>query len=1147
MISGTIAEAIIRLKLIDQTGADVALKKATESTKKLDAAAKATTKSFGRLNLEMRSIAIAMGGISAPLLLFVRSSIKEWGDFEYEMASVKAVTQASELQMKSLSKTVQHLGATTQFYSKEVATAAKQMGQMGLKAKEIAGLLPEVLSLAAIENIDPQRSAEVIVGAVKALAEPLEYAGKMADLLAFAATNSASTIDDMGMALARSGAASKAAGQSFETTLSILMTLADRNITASKAGQAYVMILNKITKGMSDLETGTTMQAKALAKLGFQKQEAEGWNVVDVLKRMRDGGLSAADAINIFGERTAKYAQTLIPAIGYTEAINKTLEENAELYKGINQKMKEIKMETLTGDTLELGSAFKNLKTVLGESVSPRLREVMDVITNVILKVSEVMEKNPELASTFMMVATAVGVLSAAMAVAAVAAVSFTIAGGPILWILGGIAVAVAGVIILWKKWTAGLDGTAKSTERVAAITEKLKSVYEGFKIILGAVTFAIKLMYNGLVEIIKYIMNEFAFGVIGHITKLMGKLGSFLGGKMKALAKELNEMNKSVDWNLEAQDPFAAFQDDGAKDAQNNVKRLQEEVDSLTETIKKNEEAINAAAKAQEELGVKMTDLREVYVKSQEGLDVIYHERYEREKQELIALYEARKTVVKEAEDTMFNFGASRAEMLFNLRSKLIDDLNKLEDKAFKKQRELEEKRLKEEEKIAKQRESATASLYDGMEEKSINWYRREITKIEKLRDSWRAANQDENDIYTRTREMMADALDKFSAKKEDEAKGEKARAKEILETWDKIYSEMGKMTEESLAVKRKLIDAEAEEMEKILEGQADAEVAIEEWKQERLRELRIEQLEEMGKWYEGFELFFEQQRDDWGSWAEEVAETITDVFDGLQDALSNFFESIMEGNLSFRDSLKEMWEDTKDLARSVIADIAAEFIKEQIKMLAKFVWRKGVEFLTEKTIEKSKAVTATTSNAAILAIGQATTSALVTGWMMVAAAAAAAWAAPMGGPPAAASAYAAVIAMLPGALATIAGAFEAAQIAGGVAGGAAVGSADEGTGLLGLSKDGLVYAHSGEIILNRSESENLRKSVRRGSREEVVGGGGGEGGGYGNLIVQVNNPMTRVNWDKSVRDELVPALNRYGKNNASLRMKVRKPKSRR
>src|SRR3989344_387067 len=212
MISGTIAEAIIRLKLIDQTGADVALKKATESTKKLDVAAKVTTKSFGRLNLEMRSVAIAMAGISAPLLLFVKNSIKEWSDYEYEMASVKAVTLASDTQFKSLGKTVKYLGATTQFFTKEVAAAAKQMGQMGLKAKEIEGLLPDVLNLAAIENIDPQKSAEVIIGAIKGIAEPLEYAGKMADLLAFAATNSASTIEDMGMALARGGAASKAAG-----------------------------------------------------------------------------------------------------------------------------------------------------------------------------------------------------------------------------------------------------------------------------------------------------------------------------------------------------------------------------------------------------------------------------------------------------------------------------------------------------------------------------------------------------------------------------------------------------------------------------------------------------------------------------------------------------------------------------------------------------------------------------------------------------------------------------------------------------------------------------------------------------------------------------------------------------------------------
>ena len=160
-----------------------------------------------------------------------------------------------------------------------------------------------------------------------------------------------------------------------------------------------------------------------------------------------------------------------------------------------------------------------------------------------------------------------------------------------------------------------------------------------------------LKVIYNAITDTVKEFVENFAFGLIKWIVWLFAKGGKIVGKYVKSVAVEMAEINKKIDWNLEAKQQTVVSVEGADK--------AKEEVDKLTATIKANEAEMLAAKAASEELGRKMAELADIYSLSQEGLDIMYHEHYERQKQELIASYESRKNTVREAEDSMFNFGA--------------------------------------------------------------------------------------------------------------------------------------------------------------------------------------------------------------------------------------------------------------------------------------------------------------------------------------------------------------------------------------------------------------------------------------------------------------------------------------------------------
>lgn len=830
MIQSVIAEALIRMRLVDEANTnkiDQAKKKiddVNKSTKNLGKSAKEAGMGFRELSFEMRSIAIVMGAISAATLGFVTASMKEFADFEYEMASVKSVTSATDAQMKSLSGTILDLGAQTQYYSTQVAQTAKAMGQMGLKAKEIAGLLPEVLSLATIENIAPAKSAEVIVGSMKALAEPLEYIGKLADTLAFASANSATTIEDLGMALARSGAASKAAGQSFTSTISVLMTLADRNIRSAKAGQAYVMMLNRLTKAMGDMKERTTAQGELMKKFNINLEGSDGKikGFIDVLLELKNKGMGSVDMLTLFGDRTTKYVETLIPAAEHMKALNMLLDENAELYKKLNEAMAKVKMDTVKGDALKLSSAFKNLQNVLSEGNAGPFRDLMQSITNIISKAQIWVRINPELASSIMIVVAGVGALTAVVGLATVAIFAFSIAGGPLILILGGIiALAIVGALA-WKKWQKASEEAGKSAKDTKSSLEELKTAFELYQGFGSLLEIALKKIVGGI-----YDLFEGLFSMIEKSTKIFSKASGFFSwwwksagegeSQLAGLAREITKINAEMDWKGDRIEKKDLIEDGAVVRVRKELKGLSElykswwkdpillktpkdDVSDIQSVLAANTAKVKKSQEAVRETESLIADLMHAYSEATKESGFMTETMFLNQKEMIKATYESAKAMFEETSPEIFK------SLPFSFEDALIM--------------------------LKKQSEKQMADLNEAM-----------FGKVDKAA---------------------------------------KVSAADIIQTYESMYDVLEFNSEKYYNRKKDLLEKQRDEEIRITK---DTSLAYEVY-YERLRQLENKRIRDKGSATEGIKLFFDEESRKSQSWASETETAMGDFKDAMKDA---------------------------------------------------------------------------------------------------------------------------------------------------------------------------------------------------------------------------------------------------------------------
>lgn len=237
-------------------------------------------------------------------------AFKTISDFEQSMASVRAVTRATNEEFAALREKAKELGANTRFTAAQAAEAMRFLGQAGLNTNEILTASADVLSLAQAGGLGLADAAEIASKALRGFSLDASQMGEVADLMAKAFTAANTNVQELGTAFRYVAPVATAFGVSMTDTTAAVAALSDAGISASMAGSSLRNIMTRLAN-----PTGQARKALEAAGLSAEKLDIKARGLIPVLEALANSSLTVEQAFTIFGQRGGPAFEVLREAI----------------------------------------------------------------------------------------------------------------------------------------------------------------------------------------------------------------------------------------------------------------------------------------------------------------------------------------------------------------------------------------------------------------------------------------------------------------------------------------------------------------------------------------------------------------------------------------------------------------------------------------------------------------------------------------------------------------------------------------------------------------------------------------------------------------------------------------------------------------
>lgn len=347
------------------------LKKAEEGTQRFYRNVgnyKSATEGLDNIKVKIQNLGkqmmMALGGGS--MLAFSKDVIQTTRDFQDGMARVRAVTNASQEDMKKMTDEVRKMGRETIYHATDAAQAMENLVRGGFDADEATAALSKTLQLAQSNAIGLNEASDIMIRTMRGFdmpisVEEMEHAN---DVLSKTASSSATNVLELGEALKNAAPFGHALKQPIEEVNAALGVLADVGVRGADAGTALRMVI-------LGLSTSTPKQAKVFKEFGIDINQStlEADGLTKTLQKLKASGImEAADSANklasVFGRRATPQVMALINNIDLLGDKLGTLQEA----QGTTERMFEQSYSNVSQSFFTLSSALESFKISLGES-----------------------------------------------------------------------------------------------------------------------------------------------------------------------------------------------------------------------------------------------------------------------------------------------------------------------------------------------------------------------------------------------------------------------------------------------------------------------------------------------------------------------------------------------------------------------------------------------------------------------------------------------------------------------------------------------------------------------------------------------------------------------------------------------------------
>jgi TP901 family phage tail tape measure protein len=221
-------------------------------------------------------------------------------EFEAQLDRVIAKGDDTYRTYDNLASQISAVGAQFGLSGAEAAQGMESLAAAGLSAADAINALPQVLALAAAEQISADAAAQKLIDSLSIMGLGFEEAGRMADVLAKGANITTSSASQLAEALSEAGGTAKAAGLDLETAVAALDLLHKNGIKGSEAGTALKAILTALLDPASKA-------SQELSALGISSRD-----LGTVMAALQQRGAAANAAILAFGTEAGPGLRALL-------------------------------------------------------------------------------------------------------------------------------------------------------------------------------------------------------------------------------------------------------------------------------------------------------------------------------------------------------------------------------------------------------------------------------------------------------------------------------------------------------------------------------------------------------------------------------------------------------------------------------------------------------------------------------------------------------------------------------------------------------------------------------------------------------------------------------------------------------------------
>ena len=287
----------------------------------------------------------------------VRSLVSTLATFEQSMATVRAITGANEQQFAALREEAERLGSTTRFTASQAAEGATFLARAGFDTDQVLASLNDTLLLAQAGALDLGRAADIASNILTGFRLRADEAGRVVDVLAFAANNSNTNVLQLGDAMKFVAPVAAGLGVSLEETAAAIGALSDAGLQASLAGTGLRRVL-------SELESPSMKTREILQSVGLTADDVRVSQVglTVAVRALADAGVDTGAALELFGDRGGPAFEVLSSSLPKVQQMTEALGEAG----GTARRIADIMDDNLNGALLRVASAFESVVLSFG-------------------------------------------------------------------------------------------------------------------------------------------------------------------------------------------------------------------------------------------------------------------------------------------------------------------------------------------------------------------------------------------------------------------------------------------------------------------------------------------------------------------------------------------------------------------------------------------------------------------------------------------------------------------------------------------------------------------------------------------------------------------------------------------------------------